>query len=280
MKYYISLLIVAMAFACSPKEQASQKFMTYNLRYNNPSDGVNWWDVRKSNVADLITKYQPDVFGTQEGLNDQILWLDSTLTNYSYYGVGRDDGKTKGEYCAIFYKTEKYNLIKDGTFWLSDTPEQISVGWDAVLERICTFVLLENKETRQRFYVFNAHFDHIGNLARINSSKLIYSKVTEHNPEKYPCVVMGDLNLTPETEPIQYLSKQLDDTKGIAGENISGPIGTFNAFKHTEVVTARIDYVFISKNDGIVNKYKVIDDQVEGRFPSDHLPVLVDVKFK
>ncbi len=264
-------------FACSPREQA-QTFMTYNLRYNNPNDGVNRWDARKENVANVIQNYQPDVFGTQEGLSDQVIWLDSTLTDYTYAGVGRDDGKQKGEYCAIYYKTKKYNLIKQATFWLSETPEEISVGWDAVLERICTYLLIENKETKKRFYVFNTHFDHIGNVARLNSSKLIYNKITEHNPENYPCVLMGDLNLLPETEAIQYLCKQLDDAKSLASENISGPKGTFNAFKHGKPVTDRIDYIFISKGDGKVNKFKVIDDQVEERYPSDHLPVLVEVE--
>lgn len=277
MKHYIFCVVAIFLFSCSPKEQ-TQSFMTYNLRYNNPHDGENRWDTRKENVAHLIQNYQPDVFGTQEGLNDQITWLDSALTDYAYVGVGRDDGKKKGEYCAVFYKKAKYNVIKQSTFWLSNTPEEVSVGWDAALERICTYLLLENKESKQRFYVFNVHFDHIGKIARLNSSKLIYSKITEHNPENYPCVLMGDLNLLPETDPIQYLSKQLDDAKSLAGENISGPKGTFNGFKHSEAVTDRIDYIFISKEDGKVEEYTVIDDMVEGRYPSDHLPVLVEVE--
>ncbi|WP_320018662.1 endonuclease/exonuclease/phosphatase family protein [Labilibaculum manganireducens] len=276
MKNYFFLLLVLLAFGCTKQEQ-SQKFITYNLRYNNPGDGVNCWDARKANVVGLITKYQPDVFGTQEGLNGQITYLDSALTDYSYVGVGRDDGKQKGEYCAVFYKTAKYEVVKQATFWLSETPEEVSVGWDAALERICTYLLLENKQSGERFYVFNTHFDHIGELARLNSSKLIYSKITEHNPEKYPCVLMGDLNLTPETAPIQYLSEVLDETKSLAGENCSGPQGTFNAFKHTEPVTDRIDYIFISKGDGVVNQFKIIDDQIEERYPSDHLPVFVEV---
>jgi endonuclease/exonuclease/phosphatase family metal-dependent hydrolase len=277
MKKYIFLLLVLFAIGCTEQQQP-QKFMTYNLRYNNPNDGVNRWDARKENVADLLQNYQPDVFGTQEGLNDQITWLDSTLTDYSFVGVGRDDGKQKGEYCAVFYKTAKYNLIKQSTFWLSETPEEISVGWDAVLERICTYLLLENKQSGERFYVFNTHFDHIGEQARQNSSKLIYSKITESNPENYPCILMGDLNLTPETTAIQYLCEVLDETKSLAGENSTGPQGSFNGFKHAEPVTDRIDYIFISKGDGKVNQFKIIDDQVEERYPSDHLPVLVEVE--
>ncbi|PKQ63858.1 endonuclease/exonuclease/phosphatase [Labilibaculum filiforme] len=276
MKNYIYLFFVLMLFGCAEQEQ-SQTFMTYNLRYNNPGDSINCWEARKANVVDLIQKYSPDVFGTQEGLNDQILYLDRALTDYSYLGVGRDDGKQKGEYCAVFYRTEKYNLIKHTTFWLSETPEEISKGWDAALERICTYLLLENKETKQRFYVFNTHFDHVGELARLNSSKLIYGKITEHNPENYPCVLMGDLNLTPETSAIQYLSEVLGETKSLAGENCSGPEGSFNGFKHSEPVTDRIDYIFISKGDGKVNQYRIIDDQVEERYPSDHLPVMVEV---
>ena len=276
MKNYICCLLAICLFSCSSNEQ-SQTFMTYNLRYNNPNDGENRWDVRKENVVKLIRNYQPDVFGTQEGLNDQINWLDSALTNYSYIGVGRDDGKKKGEYCAIFYKKGKYNILKQSTFWLSQTPEEISVGWDAALERICTYLLLENKETKHRFYVFNAHFDHVGNIARLNSSKLIYDMISEHNPEKYPCVLMGDLNLLPESDPIQYLSNQMNDSKMIAEKNVLGPQGTFNGFKHDQPVTDRIDYIFVSKGDGKVKQYEVIADQVEERYPSDHLPVLVEV---
>ncbi|BAX82541.1 endonuclease/exonuclease/phosphatase family protein [Labilibaculum antarcticum] len=278
MKKYIFLLLVLFAFGCTEQKQP-QKFMTYNLRYDNPNEGVNRWDARKSNVVDLIAKYSPDVFGTQEGLHHQLAYLDSALTDYSYVGVGRDDGKKKGEYCAVFYKPAKYDVVQQATFWLSETPEEISVGWDAVLERICTYLLLENKQSGERFYVFNTHFDHIGEQARQNSSKLIYSKITESNPENYPCVLMGDFNLTPETTAIQYLSTVLDETKSLAGENILGPQGSFNAFKHAEPVTDRIDYIFISKGDGKVNQFKIIDDQVDERYPSDHLPVFVEIEF-
>lgn len=276
MKRTFSLLtlFLALASVCN-----SQTFITYNLRYDNPGDGINRWDLRKANVVDLIERYQPDVFGTQEGLNQQVVFLDSALTDYSYVGVGRNNGKQKGEYCALFYKTAQYNLIEQSTFWLSDTPNKVSVGWDAALERICTYALLENKQTGKRFYVFNTHFDHVGNVARQKSAQLIFSKISKSNPQNYPCVLMGDLNLTPETAPIQYLCSVLDETKTQAGENISGPEGTFNAFKHNELVTDRIDYIFISKGVGKVKQFKIIDDQVEKKYPSDHLPVLVEVEF-
>lgn len=276
MKRYIFLLLVLFAIGCTEQEQA-QTFMTYNLRYDNPNEGLDRWDARKTNVVDLITKYSPDVFGTQEGLHHQLSYLDSALIDYKYLGVGRDDGKQKGEYCAVFYKPKKYKVVKQATFWLSESPEEVSVGWDAAMERICTYLLLESRESGERFYVFNTHFDHIGEQARQNSSNLIYRKMTESNTENYPCILMGDLNLKPETEAIQYLSKMLDETKSLAGENCSGPQGTYNAFKHTQPVTDRIDYLFISKGDGFVNQYSIIDDQVEERYPSDHLPVLVEV---
>lgn len=276
MKRTFSLLtfFLALASVCN-----SQTFITYNLRYDNPGDGINRWDLRKANVVDLIERYQPDVFGTQEGLNQQVVFLDNALTDYSYVGVGRHNGKQKGEYCALFYKTAQYNLIEQSTFWLSDTPNKVSVGWDAALERICTYALLEDKQTGKRFYVFNTHFDHVGNVARQKSAQLIFSKISKSNPQNYPCVLMGDLNLTPETAPIQYLSSVLDETKTQAGENISGPEGTFNAFKHDEPVIDRIDYIFISKGVGKVKQFKIIDDQVEKKYPSDHLPVLVEVEF-
>ena len=134
--------------------------MTFNIRYDNPSDGADNWVHRKQDMLDFILKLKPSVFGIQEGLAHQVGYLDSGLSGYKYFGVGRDDGKEKGEYCAIFYHVDQHELIKSGTFWLSETPHQISVGWDAAMERICTYGMLEDKSNGQKFWVFNTHFDH------------------------------------------------------------------------------------------------------------------------
>jgi len=269
-KIIISTILFAFCYSLH-----AQKLMTYNLRYDNPNDGINKWELRKENIINLINGYSPDVFGTQEGLCRQLAFLDENLPDYSYLGVGRDDGKKKGEYCAIFYKHSTYKIIKESTFWLSTSPKKISVGWDAVLERICTYVLFENKKSGKQFWVFNAHFDHIGKKAQYESAKLILKHIQKLNQNNLPVVLMGDLNLKPESEAIKYLAENMIDSH-LTAEKKSN-IGTFNAFKHNEAVTDRIDYIFVDKSTKILN-YKIIDLKVEGRYPSDHLPVMIEIQ--
>ena len=177
----------------------------------------------------------------------------------------------------IFYNTQKFNLIKQSTFWLSETPYTISIGWDAALERICTVALLENIHTKQRLWIFNTHFDHQGEMARKNSAPLIIAKINKLNQDKYPIILMGDLNLEPESEPIQYLSKQLNDSKYASTVVTFGNEGTFNGFNFKEPVIKRIDYIFTSKNNIQVLKYAVLSDSKNCRYPSDHLAVYVEL---
>lgn len=254
------------------------KFITYNIRYDNSGDGENQWSKRKDYLCDQIAFYSPDIFGIQEGLQHQVAYIDSTFVDYKYVGVGRDDGKTKGEYSAIFYNTEKFKVIKKGTFWLSETPNIVSVGWDASMERICTYALFQNKVTHQQLWVFNIHFDHIGNLARAKSAELIIDKIKLLNTQNLPLVLMGDFNLTPETKPIQYLSKILNDSKTISQSKPFGPKGTFNGFKHNQPVTDKIDYIFTSKETIKVKKFAILSDSKDCKYPSDHLPVFAEIE--
>jgi len=182
-KLLIFLFIPAIAFG------QTFNVMTYNIRYDNPSDGKNAWSLRKECLVSQIEKYNPAILGIQEGLHHQVLYLDSCFSKYAYIGVGRDDGKTKGEYCAIFYDTLQFRVIESSTFWLSGTPERVSVGWDAALERICTYAIFENVQTGKRILVFNTHFDHIGVIARKKSAQLIVSKEHEINSEKLPVLI-------------------------------------------------------------------------------------------
>lgn len=258
----------------------SYKFMTYNIRYDNVNDGENQWSKRKVFLSDQIAYNNPDIFGIQEGLHHQIKYLDSTFANYNYIGVGRDDGKTKGEYTAIFYNKEKFKVLKEGTFWLSETPEKISVGWDASMERICTYGMFKDKTTKQQFFVFNTHFDHIGKAARVKSAALIIDKVKTFNSNSLPVIVMGDFNLRPNEKPIQLLSGVLNDTKKSSILKPFGPEGTYNGFKFNKPVLNRIDYIFTSKKNIKVLKYAVLSDSKDCKYPSDHLPVIVDVTFK
>lgn len=273
-------LIVAFIFLSVSMKGQTYKIMTYNIRYDNPNDGDNQWSKRKEFLSSQIAFNEVDIFGIQEGLQHQVTYLDSVFVNYNYIGVGRDDGKTKGEYSAIFYDTKKFRVIENGTFWLSETPNEISVGWDASMERICTYGLFQDLNTMQQFFLFNTHFDHIGTEARFKSASLILQKKDELNPKKLPVIVMGDFNLTPETEPIKLISKVLNDSKIISETTPFGPIGTFNGFKFNHPVTDRIDYIFTSKKNVSIKKYVVLSKSKNSKYPSDHFPVFVDLLIK
>jgi len=253
--------------------------MTYNIRYANENDGENSWSKRKDHLANQIKFYEPDIFGVQEGLLEQMDYLKENLHKYNYVGVGREDGKNKGEFSALFYDTDQFKVLKEDTFWLSETPEKISVGWDAALPRICTFALFENKTSKQKFWIFNTHFDHIGEKAREESAKLIFSKIEKINTAYLPVILMGDFNLEPESNAIQFLSEEMDDSKSLSKNVVFGPDGTFNGFNFLEPVTRRIDYIFTSKGDLEVLKYAVLSDSWNLKYPSDHLPVFVELRF-
>ncbi|MCM4171415.1 endonuclease/exonuclease/phosphatase [Arenibacter sp. TNZ] len=250
--------------------------MSFNIKYDNTGDTINNWNDRKASLAKLIQHYDADIVGIQEGLYNQVDYLNTALTSYAYVGIGRDDGKQKGEYSAIFYNTDKFKILKTNTFWLSETPEKVSVGWDASLERICTYALFQNINTKKQFWVFNTHFDHRGVQARINSAQLIYKKINEINTSKLPVILMGDLNLTPDSEPIQYLKKNLTDAMEISKQPFYGPIGTFNGFNQDRIMENRIDYFFVKNVD--VLSYTHIDDRMpNNKHVSDHLPILMTI---
>jgi endonuclease/exonuclease/phosphatase family metal-dependent hydrolase len=247
--------------------------ITFNIRYDNPNDLENNWNYRKENIVRLILHYDASIVGTQEGLNHQVEFLDSCLVNYACTGVGRDDGQRKGEYCAIFYNTTRFKLVRGSTFWLSETPGQVSVGWDAALERICTYGLFEDRSTFKRIWIFNTHFDHRGPQARAKAASLILEQIEQINDDKLPVVLMGDFNTTPEEKPIQILKTGLADALGISAKPLYGPAGTFNGFTD-EVMDKRIDYFFLSGLD--VLSYTHIDDRRDNnRHISDHLPVMI-----
>jgi endonuclease/exonuclease/phosphatase family metal-dependent hydrolase len=199
---------------------------------------------------------------------------------YTYFGKGRDDGEEAGEFSAIFYNKNSFELLQEHTFWLSETPETPSKGWDAAIKRVCTYGKFRAKNDTSVFWVFNTHFDHIGEQARKESIFLILKKIATINAEALPVILMGDLNLEPKHESIIYLADKMDDTFIAAGEHSFGPAGTFNGFKFDEPVNRRIDYVFTSKGDFIVRKNAILSDSKECRYPSDHLPVYAKLEFK
>ena len=273
-KHILLLLFVGLTWI-QPHSQ-SHFLISYNIRYDNNWDIKNSWSLRKNRISQLLNDYNPSIFGIQEGLINQIGFLDSTLIKYDYVGVGRDDGKLKGEFCAIYFDTTRYKIGENSTFWLSETPDIVSIGWDAALERICTYGIFENKISGKKFWVFNTHFDHLGVISKEKSSALILKKIKEINTQLLPVVLMGDLNSIPNSNPIKILKKYLSDGLQISLKNLEGPQGTFNGFDFLLSIDNRIDYIFV-KNMKVFS-YKHINDRLNNnRYISDHLPVMIEI---
>ena len=259
------------------KAQAEVKVMSYNIRLDVKSDGENWWEKRKDKVAGLVNYYEADFVGLQEVVHNQLLYLKDSLTGYNFIGVGRDDGKEAGEYSCIFYKKDKYSVVEQSTFWLSPTPDIPSKGWDAALNRVCTYGLFKNNKTKKLVWVFNTHFDHMGKLARLESAKLIIKKIHELNTKNYPVIVSGDFNSKPEDGPSQYMMANMQNSRSIS-KLVYGAPDTWNGFKFNERPNGCIDYIFVSKDDRIsVLKFATITDSYDMKYPSDHFPVLATI---
>ncbi|HBH22087.1 MAG TPA: endonuclease/exonuclease/phosphatase [Cytophagales bacterium] len=275
MRYILTLILAFILSA--PAQSQVIRAMTYNIRFDNPADGRDQWADRKMDVVKLINEYEPDIIGTQEGLKHQLDYLVDAMPQYHYLGVGRDDGEQAGEYTAILYKKYLYKVLKSGTFWLSETPGEVSKGWDAALPRICTYILLQHKTSKKRFWVFNTHFDHVGKNARSESAYLIWEKIQELNKKGLPVVLTGDFNLSPNEAPIEFLSDKMTDTYNEDTENAEW--GTFNGFQHDKRHRRRIDYVFINEQFKTVHS-AILINQYDKRFPSDHMPVIADLEFQ
>ncbi len=247
--------------------------LSYNIRLDVASDSLNRWDNRKDFLIGQLNFNEPEVFGIQEGLLHQLEEIKNGMPEYTYIGKGREDGLKNGEFSAIFYNQDKLELLEKNTFWLSETPEIPSKGWDAAIKRVCTYGLFKTKSGGQNFWVFNTHFDHKGEEARKESVFLIIERIEELNRQDYPVILTGDLNLEPDHPSILLLSSAMQDSYLLAGDKAFGPEGTFNGFNFFEPVTRRIDYIFISKTGFQLLKYAILSDSKDLRYPSDHFPV-------
>ena len=255
----------------------SHSIMSYNIRYDNTWDVENSWTIRKNKVIQILIQYGPSIIGIQEGLLKQVQYLDSCLTNYDYVGIGRDDGKEQGEFCAIYFDTTRYSVLNHSTFWLSETPDTISVGWDAALERICTYGLFKDRKTAEEFWVFNTHFDHMGARAREQSSGLILKMIKKINHRSLPIILMGDFNSIPDSPPVNKIKTDLSDALQISLEELQGPMGTFNGFNADMPIEKRIDYIF-TRNIKVLSYIHINDRLNNNRHISDHLPVMVKIQ--
>jgi endonuclease/exonuclease/phosphatase family metal-dependent hydrolase len=258
----------------------SIKLMTYNIRLDVAVDGENDWAHRKDFFTGQVQFYEPDILGVQEVRPNQVIDIANKLTQYSYIGTGRE-GIGKGESSNVFYKKERFTVKEINTFWLSETPDTISKGWDAAYHRVCTYGLFKDKKTKKTFWIFNTHLDHIGEQARTKGIQLILSRIATVNKKNYTVIFMGDLNTEPTEQRIIELKKVMDDCRDVSVEKPFGPSGSFNNFKYNEPVTKLIDYIFISKaSNFIVQKYAVLTDSKNLRYPSDHFPVYAELNIK
>jgi endonuclease/exonuclease/phosphatase family metal-dependent hydrolase len=280
MRTILFLLCVAWAFAASAAAPSPSPInvATYNLRLNHAGDGPNAWPARKDMVKALIRYHEFDIIGTQEGLPDQIADL-AQMEEFDHVGVGRDDGKNAGEHSAIFFRKSRFTLLSQGDFWLSETPDRPSFGWDAkCCHRLASWARLRDRSSSRVLFVFSVHFDHEGEVARRASADLMLRKIAEITHGD-PAICVGDFNSTPDTVQIQKMSAVMRDARRVSQAPPYGPDGTFNGFHFDQAPTERIDYVFVDRHFDVLT-YAALSDSLDQRYPSDHFPVVARVVFK
>lgn len=276
MKRLIYLLAAVAFTACG--SATSLSVMTFNMRYDNPEDGENNWRFRRERVAEVIKAQDVDVLGTQELLSNQFDDLSGLLTGYQGVGVGRLDGAESGEYCAVFFKKERFTLLDSGTFWLSETPEVVgSLGWDGACERIATWVVLRDRDGRELFFI-DTHLDHVGQVARDEGVSLLMKRIETLSGGR-PVILTGDFNSKPGSSVVAHVQKDgvLRDAKAIAAQR-SGTDWSFSDFGQIpEAERPLLDYIFVSGGIEAV-RYEVLPDTFDGGYVSDHAPVMAVVK--
>lgn len=283
MRAACALLATGLLLALQPARAAEPfKVASFNLRLNLASDGADAWPHRRAQVLAMAQYHDWDLIGTQEGLPEQIADLE-TLPGFTRVGVGRDDGAQRGEHAAVFIRTARFEVLRSGTFWLSETPERPSKGWDGrCCNRIATWVELRDKKAGRgdggRLFLFNTHFDHEGVVARRESARLLLAR-WQALAGAAPTLVIGDFNSSPGSEPVQILSQELLDARATSRTPPYGPAGTFQAFKIDAPLAEqeRIDHIFHTRGIEVL-KWGALTDSLRGRFPSDHLPVEALVK--
>lgn len=253
---------------------AELKVMSYNIRMGAGKDGTNSWMYRYPATAFMIDDQKPDVFGVQEAFDYQVLFIKENCRDYDCAGVGREDGKKKGEHMAIFWNKKTVKMIKWGTFWLSETPEKPSMGWDAACIRTATWALMKCKKTGRKFYYVNTHLDHVGPVAQKNGLKLIVDRIASINPQGYPMVLTGDFNITPDNPALADLDSMMQSTRKIAAKTDN--LGTFNDWGKASDM---IDYIYCSGFSECVEYQTVTKKYADRSFISDHYPIFARLIF-
>lgn len=266
------------------QENPILKVMTWNIRLDTPDDGINQWKFRMEKLCGEILKQHPDILGVQEAKYNQMQDMRKRLKGYKSIGVGRDDGKKEGEFSAIYYKKKKLKPLRSGTFWLSETPDVPgSRGWDAACNRVVTWGEFVHQPTGKHFIALNTHFDHMGEQARVESSRLIIKKIGEI-ADHIPVILTGDFNVTNKHKAYRILTFSeneyvLSDTRVRAGARISGPEYSFVGFDPSFPANELIDFILVTWDLEVLSN-SIFDFRTTGKYFSDHLPVITELKFK
>ena len=275
---WAAALVTLLAATATARAPVSVRLMTYNIRLDLASDGPNAWPHRRDWVAAQVLWLHPDLFGMQEVLPNQKSDLIAALPRYRFIGGGRDDGKEKGEASPIAFDTQRFDLLDNGLFWLSPTPAVASKGWDAAYNRVATWARLRVRGTRYAILAVNTHFDHIGTVAR-KESALQISRWIESNVRHCEQVMLfGDFNSGTDDEPLASIKASLGlrDARAVSKSAPFGPANTFNGFEPAPAESRVIDHFLLGRQVE-VERYLVLSQAIDGRWPSDHFPVLVDV---
>ncbi len=264
---------------CHHSQAQEMRVMSYNIRYKNSSDSINGWEFRKENVAGLIRYHQADLVGVQEAQPDQIADLERLLPDFNWYGVPRVAGKS-GEYTAIFYRRKRFKLLESGTFWFSETPDvKESKSWDAMFPRTASWGRFSDNTSETEFYFFNTHLDHRGEIARQKSAEILHAQIKAITGQK-AVILTGDFNATPTSVAYQKMVEggKLMDSQAISETPHYGPVNTSSGFfVRNDPIKSRIDYIFVNKKVKVL-EHATLTDQQEGRYYSDHLPVVAVVE--
>jgi len=280
MKKIFFLLFIIFISISSFAQTENIKVMTYNIRcgYCEDSSSVNNWSKRKYLVAYLIKNHNPDLIGLQEAEMFQVKELIEMLDVYDWYGISREDGKEGGESTAILYRKKRFSLEQKQTLWLSETPEVVSKGWDAAYKRTVTITKLKDLMTSKEFYYFNTHLDHIGEVARTESSRLIAKEIDKYSKE-YSVILSGDFNYRSSSDGYKIIANKISDTKSISKTESNGGNITFNGFGKDIQSDNMIDFIFINDKVEVLNH--IVDTTTfNGLYPSDHFPVIAEILLK
>ncbi|MFA6980845.1 MAG: endonuclease/exonuclease/phosphatase family protein [Ignavibacteriaceae bacterium] len=279
---FSSLLLLFFVITTSVLPQ-SLRVMTFNIRLDSPNDGENIWDKRKDNFVSMIRFHKADIVGLQEAQKHQIDYIQQSLPEYSWFGIGRDDGKAAGEFTAIFYRKDRFDTLETTTFWCSVTPDHPGLGWDAAYQRITTYGKFKDNITGNFFYLFNTHLDNEGEVARLESAKLIKKKMEEICCN-FPIIFTGDFNSFPDSPAYKVVTAKSDlnssielfDSESISQTKHHGPGGTFTGFDILAKPAKPIDFIFVKKGISVLS-HGTLSDSFDGFLPSDHYAVLAEI---